>query len=159
MMPRFWILLGGILGGTAVAAGAFGVHAFSPPEKKDIWYLQNMDAEKPALQDAGLWRKQMDLYETAARYHMYNALAMVACGILALVRKSLWAELAGLSFGFGFLLFCLPLYGMFFGGSTMLGAVAPFGGISMMAGWGLISVAAVKGGPQSSVADEEDDDP
>lgn len=57
---RNWLMLGAINGGLAVAAGAFAAHGLKPR----------------------LAPEMLAVFETAARYHMYHALALLAVGLL-----------------------------------------------------------------------------
>ncbi len=61
MNGTFWVRLGAISAFLSVAAGAFGAHG---------------------LKDR-LTPERLAVFETAARYQMYHALAMVAVGLLA----------------------------------------------------------------------------
>jgi uncharacterized membrane protein YgdD (TMEM256/DUF423 family) len=67
MDARTWIIVGSILGGLGVAAGAFGAHG-----------LQGK------LSPAALLT-----YEVAVRYQLFHALALVLVGMLALAHPSL----------------------------------------------------------------------
>jgi len=132
---RFWGGVGGICGGLAVAAGAFGAHG-----------LKN--AVSP---------EALTIFETAARYHMYHALAIVAVALLAYSRPSRAASLAGWCFLIGTALFSGSLYAMALSDMAwrFLGMVTPLGGILLIAGWVLIAVAAKTGssdphGPDAS---------
>ena len=110
---RTFFVVGSVLAGVAVAAGAFGAHG-----------LQGR--VEPQL---------LDVFATAARYQMTHALALlaVAWGV------GRWPH-AGLALG-GWLLvagttiFSGSLYLLVLTGSGWLGAVTPIGGILMISGW------------------------
>ncbi len=118
---RVWLCVGAALGLLAVAAGAAGAHA---------------------LRDA-LDADALRVFETAARFQMYHALALLATGLLAMRRQSRWVVAAGALFALGTLLFSGSLYALALTGAGMLGAVAPVGGVCLMAGWGMLGVAAI----------------
>lgn len=128
-MNRFWGCVGGISGGFAVAAGAFGAHGL-----------------KSAVSPQAL-----AVFETAARYHMYHAVAIIAVFLVACARPSRVAPLAGWCFLLGTILFSGSLYAMALSDMAwrFLGAVTPFGGLFMIAGWILFAVAAT-GAPATS---------
>lgn len=117
---RALVVAGAVLAGLAVALGAFGAHGL--PE--------------------GLPPERVATYETAARYHMYHALALVAAGLLALRRPSPVLRAAAAAFGLGLALFSGSLYLLVLTDTPALGLVAPFGGGALIAGWGLLAWAA-----------------
>lgn len=114
-MDRLWIALAGLFGLLAVAASAASAHAPG-------WGSQPM---RDAIQMLG-----------------WHALALLATGIWAR-RGGLLAHLAGLAFTVGTILFV----GAVFAGSLRglhLGATAPTGGITLMAGWALLTLSALR---------------
>lgn len=131
MNAKTWLILGATLAALAVACGAFGAH-FLPD------YYDLIDA-KPSLRASGLqW------WETAARYQMYQALGMLAAGLLAMRTKSILPHLAGLAMFFGTLIFSGCLDAMALSGILVLGAIVPIGGLLMILGWVLLAVAAAR---------------
>ncbi len=112
-MHRPFLAAGFLLAFLAVAAGAFGAHAL-----RDT-------LEPPAL---ATW-------ETAARYQMYHALALVAVGLAA----ARWPAVAwsgpALLFLIGTLVFSGSLYALALTGIAWLGAITPLGGVGLLAGW------------------------
>jgi uncharacterized membrane protein YgdD (TMEM256/DUF423 family) len=124
-IEQLFIAIAALLGGTAVAAGAFATHAL-----------------KAQLSD-----RLMVIFETGARYQMYHALALV---VVALIRsQGLGAPglltAAGWAFVVGVAVFSGSLYALALTGQTILGAVAPLGGVALMVGWGCVAVAALLG--------------
>ena len=111
-----FLVLGTILAGSGVAAGAFGAHAL-----KEI-----LDA--PMLQ----------VFETATRYLMYHAfgLCIVSWAIDRYPEQRL--QKSGWLFLIGILLFSGSLYGVSLAGIRWLGAVTPVGGLAFIAGWILL---------------------
>jgi uncharacterized membrane protein YgdD (TMEM256/DUF423 family) len=106
-----------VFGGLSVAAGAFGAHALK----------------------AILTPEMLAVFETAARYQMYHALALVAVG-LSLQRADQSAfRRGGLAFLAGIALFSGSLYVLAFTGIRWLGALTPLGGVAFLIGWGLLA--------------------
>lgn len=122
-MSRVFVMLGALSAALAVAAGAFGAHALRT----------RLDA------------RMLEVFETAARYQMYHALALLAVGAVAarlappLALPALWS---GWCFVAGTVLFSGSLYAMAASGVRALGAVTPLGGVCFIAGWLLLAVAA-----------------
>ena len=119
---RIWLAAGALFGLLAVVAGAAGTHA---------------------LRDA-LDADALRVFETAARFQMYHALALLAVGLLAIRRRSLALNVAGALFALGTLLFSGSLYALALSGVGVLGAVAPVGGVCLMAGWAALAIAALR---------------
>ena len=115
MTARILLQLAALLGGFGVAIGAFGAHALHD-----------------ALAKAG----RLDTFETAVRYQFYHALALLAAGVLWAARPELRSlgTTGGLWAG-GVVVFSGSLYALCFTGVTKLGAVAPIGGLLLLAGW------------------------
>lgn len=111
-----WVgAVGALLCGLAVALGAFGAHV---------------------LQDA-LSQQRLGTFDTAARYQFFQGLGLI--GLQAMHgTRSLGAaatrRLGGV-FLAGTLVFCGALYLLVAGAPGFLGAVAPVGGVLMVAGW------------------------
>ena len=82
--------------------------------------------------------------ETASRYQLIHALALVAVGLLATVRPSRAASLAAACFAAGIALFSGSLYALGLGAPRGWGMVAPAGGLSLIAGWLLLCAAALR---------------
>jgi uncharacterized membrane protein YgdD (TMEM256/DUF423 family) len=113
-MNKFFIQSGAILAGLSIALGAFGAHAF-----KTFLAATN----------------RMETFETAARYQMYGALALILTGILMGNFPNKLLRWAGNAFLFGTIIFTGSLYLICVTGVTMWGAVAPIGGAGLMIGW------------------------
>lgn len=125
--PQFWILLAGISGFIGVAAGAFGAHALK----------SRLDAEMLAV------------FETAVRYQMYHTFALLGVAYLAARRASRAVTMAGICFGAGILVFSGSLYILALSGQRIWGAVTPFGGVALLAGWLLVAVQGLYPPPLS----------
>jgi uncharacterized membrane protein YgdD (TMEM256/DUF423 family) len=134
MGPVTWLRIGALLGFLAVGFGAFGAH-----------YLK--DRLKPAVSDStddeAFKLRRLENFETASRYNMVHALAVVAVGLLALAGRSSPAlTVAGWSFVLGIVLFSGSLYAYGLTGLRWLGAITPFGGLALLAGWLALAVGA-----------------
>ena len=113
-----WIVAGALWGLLGVGLGAFGAHGL-----------------KATASEQGLaW------WETAARYQLYHALALVLFGLLQQQRPG--GHAAGWSFLVGSAVFSGTLYAMALGAPRWLGAVTPIGGLGMMLGWLLLALHA-----------------
>jgi uncharacterized membrane protein YgdD (TMEM256/DUF423 family) len=125
MSPGFWIRIGAIWGFLAVAMGAFGAHGL-----------------KARLDGLGTAAN----YQTAAQYHMYHALALVAVGVLGFAgRAGAALSVAGWSFLAGSLIFSGSLYLLSVTGMKWLGRVTPIGGVLLLVGWAALAIAASGG--------------
>ena len=118
-MQRSFFALGALSALLAVAAGAFGAHALSTRLAPD----------------------RLDVFETAARYQMYHALALLAAGWAAGQWPGGASTAAGWLFVAGTFVFCGSLYLLALGGPRWLGAITPLGGLAFMAGWALLALA------------------
>ena len=122
-MERTFALLGAVLGFVAVAAGAFGAHALR----------------------ARLTPGDLEIFETAARYQMYHALALFAAAWAVARWPGGAAQAAGWLFLGGTLVFSGSLYLLVLTGQRWLGAITPIGGLALLAGW-LALAWATRGG-------------
>jgi uncharacterized membrane protein YgdD (TMEM256/DUF423 family) len=128
MKASFWLQAGAVWGFLAVAMGAFGAHGLND-----------------RLTEVG----QTANFHTAAQYHMYCALAIMAVGLLVLSgRSSTSASVAGWSFLLGSLVFSGSLYLLAITGLRWLGAITPIGGVAILAGWVSLALAAGVSSPQ-----------
>ena len=106
-------------GFVAVAAGAFAAHGLS----------------------GALTPHALTIFETAARYQMYHALALGLCAATSreiAIRVPAWAFLAGIA------LFCGSLYGLALTGIGAFGFVTPAGGVAFLIGWAALAWAALR---------------
>lgn len=143
MDARWYAPLGCLAGFLAVALGAFAAHGLPG-------YLGLTDATTP--ERAEQIHKQIDRFETGARYHMYHALALVAVGLTAASRRAqdlggppaqsdLAWHIAGGAFFAGIVIFsgCLYAYGLT--GIGTFGAIVPIGGVAFLVGWAALAYA------------------
>lgn len=108
-------MIGAGLALLAVAAGAFGAHLL-----KDSLSPEHLEA-----------------YQTAVRYQMLHALAL----LIPVVQRSRWASVCMVM---GVLLFSGSLYGLTLLKWSWLGPVTPLGGLLLMLGWGGLMVVMVR---------------
>ena len=95
---------------------------------------------------ATLDTQQLALFETASRYQMYHALALLVVGVMLTnpqFSQSL-LKLAALAFILGIILFSGSLYLLALIGISWFGAITPLGGIAFLSGWSIMMVAALK---------------
>ncbi len=119
-MHRLWLVLGALFGLGAVALSAWAAHA------------------APAR------------LEPRALAALGNGITMQGWHALALIAAALWAErrggalphVAAAGFALGLLLFCGGVYASALGGIS-LGPVAPLGGVTLMAAWGVLAASAL----------------
>jgi uncharacterized membrane protein YgdD (TMEM256/DUF423 family) len=125
---RRFVLIAGVMGFAGVLAGSFGAHGL---------------------------REHLNLglqvtFETAVRYQMYHALALLAAAWLCDRTDRRCARIAGWLFVVGIVLFSGSLYALVIGEMRQpekwkwLGAITPFGGGAFMGGWIGMIIAAVK---------------
>ena len=108
----------------AVAAGAFGAHALREALPAD----------------------RLQVFETAARYQMFHALALLVVGLSTFGAgegAALWAARA---FVIGTIFFSGSLYTLALSGVRAWGAVTPLGGVVWLAGWIILALAASRAG-------------
>lgn len=124
-MVNRWLATGAVLAGLGVAAGAFGTHALSGRLSSDL----------------------LDVFETATRYHLLHAVALLVVGLAAArdAGHRMW-NAAGWLFTAGILVFSGSLYALALTGARWLGAVTPIGGACFLAGWAVVAVAATRSG-------------
>ncbi|MDQ3396830.1 MAG: DUF423 domain-containing protein [Deinococcota bacterium] len=106
---------GAVLGLVAVALGAFGAHL-----------LEGLVAPG-----------RLGTFETAVRYQMYHALALLLLG--ALPPRT---HRAAPFFLYGSIIFSGSLYLLVLTGTGWLGAITPLGGLLQLAGWAVLFFTA-----------------
>lgn len=114
------VALGALAGLTGVAAGAFGSHALArlPPER-------------------------LATFETAVRYQLWHAVAVVAVGFAGPSWETGLRAGAAAFLLAGILLFSGSLYLLAATGVRRWGVVTPVGGLAFLVGWALLLLAAV----------------
>lgn len=103
--------LGALLAFLGVALGAFGAHALGGVLTPD----------------------RLETYQTAVRYQMFHALGLLALGALPVRtwRAAPWLFI-------GSIVFSGSLYALVWSGMSILGAVAPIGGVLQLVGWAIL---------------------
>ncbi len=113
-LQSWMVVAGAILAMLSVMLGAFSAHA-----------LKNI-----------LDEYALSLIDTAARYQMFHALALILCGILSQHLANLkWLKISAISFLIGIAVFSGALYLIAFTGVKAFGMLAPIGGSAMIFGW------------------------
>ncbi|MGI8551301.1 MAG: DUF423 domain-containing protein [Dehalococcoidia bacterium] len=122
-MEQTWFLAAAVLGFLAVGFGAFAAHSLK----------------------ARLSSDDLATFETAARYQMYHALALLGVSYAAYRWGGGLTTAAGWLFVGGVVLFSGSLYVLAISGIKVLGAITPLGGLCFLAGWACLGLAAWKG--------------
>lgn len=121
-MPGKWTAIGAINGLLAVGLGAFAAHGLK----------NHVDPSK------------LLVFETGVRFQMYHAFALMAASWVVAAKPSRSANAAAVFFLLGITLFSGSLYLLTFYSWKWLGPVTPLGGLSLMIGWALLAVAALR---------------
>ncbi|HEY4585237.1 MAG TPA: DUF423 domain-containing protein [Brevundimonas sp.] len=119
---RKLLVFAGLNGAMAVALGAFAAHGAAPTVKT--------------------------LLTTGAQYQMVHAALAVALAVWS--GGGRLARLAGWLASVGGLIFCRALAMIGLLSLPIMGAVAPVGGVMMIAAWCLVIVAALKTAPNNA---------
>ena len=119
-MQRFFFITGSFSAFFAVAMGAFAAHGLK----------------------SKLPQEMSDIFEVAARYQMYHALALLGTAWALTRWPGAAATAAGWLFVAGTVLFSGSLYALVFTGIRSLGAITPLGGVCFLAGWAALGWAA-----------------
>src|SRR5579864_7205803 len=110
-MANTFMLIGSLAGFLGVAAGAFGAHG-----------LRNR-----------LSPEMLAVFETAVRYQMYHALALLlTAAVMGRVGDARLLSIAGWSFIAGVVLFSGSLYALALTRTPGLGAITPIGGLAFL---------------------------
>ncbi len=122
-MSRFFLVAGALVMALGVALGAYSAHA----------------AKAAAHPEAAR------LLQTAVQYQLIHGLGLLFVGVLARAGTSRWLVAAGALILLGVFWFCGSLWWLALT-THSLGPLAPLGGLSMIAGWIALAVAACRGG-------------
>lgn len=117
-------LAAALTGLATVTLGAFGAHAL---------------ADTLNVKQTGWW-------ETATLYALIHSVAALSISLIA-SRKALRA--GGWAFLIGVWVFSGSLYAMALGAPSILGAITPIGGVSLLIGWLCCAWSAAKSGVKS----------
>jgi uncharacterized membrane protein YgdD (TMEM256/DUF423 family) len=116
---KTFLLLGALFAFLGVAFGAFGAHG-----------LRNR-----------LSPEMLVVFETAVRYQMYHALAILLVGLMMGPMGGWAIQTAGWAFVLGIVIFSGSLYLLALTGTTAFGAITPIGGLAFLVGWGCLIIA------------------
>ena len=119
------LAIAALLGASGVVLGAFGAHALR-------------ERLGPAL---------IEVWKTAVFYHLVHAVA--ALGVAAVADRLRWPAVTAALFAAGVALFSGSLYLLAVTGEHRLGAVTPFGGAALIAGWLTMLVGAAAARPRT----------
>jgi len=108
------IRISAAVGFLAVALGAFGAHA--------------LKEHLAALQMTDVWQK-------AVFYHLIHAVVLLLLASRPVVPRLPWRFFLA-----GIILFSGSLYLLAYTGVHWLGAITPFGGLSLLAGWLILAI-------------------
>jgi uncharacterized membrane protein YgdD (TMEM256/DUF423 family) len=117
-----FLVVGPVLCAVAVLGGAFGAHGLR----------SRLDA------------RELELWETAARYLMYGGLGLTLIGVTASQWPRPGFDVAGWLLLIGALIFCDTVGWLALGGPRWLGMITPLGGVLMVAGFGLFAWTALR---------------
>ena len=116
-----WLFVGAVNGFLAVAVGAFAAHG--------------LETRVPP--------RSLEIFQTGAHYHLAHAIALTAVSLMR-GPGAARANLAGWLFTIGIVLFSGSLYFLVLADSTALVLLTPLGGVSFLAGWVMLALAALK---------------
>ncbi|MEI6379717.1 MAG: DUF423 domain-containing protein [Cyanobacteriota bacterium ELA615] len=120
LVEKIFLSLGCILTATSVMGGAFASHA-----------LKSM-----------LTVESFSIWETALRYQMYHAFALILIGLL-LEKPNIPTKgllIAGYIIFVGIILFSGSLYLLSLSQIRLLGIITPLGGLALIVGWLTLTV-------------------
>jgi uncharacterized membrane protein YgdD (TMEM256/DUF423 family) len=130
-MKKNLLLAGTLFALLSVLLGAMGSHALKP-------YLSPEDFVS---------------YDTAVRYQMYHALAILFTALFMSHSNTKYCSIAGMLFAFGIVLFSGSLYFITYFKtqgitiSPFIGMLTPLGGLMLACGWLMLAVSIFKHKP------------
>ena len=113
------LVIGGLLMALGVVLGAVGTHGLR----------------------ARLTPDQLSVFETAVRYHIYNALGLLIIGAVALSANPPQLRWAAGLIVVGIVLFSGALYAASLGAPRFVHVFTPLGGVALIAGWVVFAVS------------------
>jgi uncharacterized membrane protein YgdD (TMEM256/DUF423 family) len=132
-IARRWIAVGALLAAIGVGLGAYGAHGL-----RDTLAHLGYTGEDLA--------RRLSIWETAIRYQMFHAIAIILVGLALGQRDSRIWRFVPWAFLVGILLFSGLLKVLAFAGPqwNWLGAIVPVGGVSMIVGWVAFAICALR---------------
>ena len=120
---RIFIVLGALILFLATVLGAYGTHGIEGVVSAQRW----------------------NAYQVAVDYQFYHGLGVITAAILSdRFPQSQWIRASGWLLLVGIIIFAGSIYATTFGAPDEIGALAPFGGLSMMAGWLSLALGALR---------------
>ena len=119
---KVFIILGAVNAFIAVALGAFGAHG--------------LEGKIPD--------KYLETWNTAVQYQMFHAAGLLIIGLLAGKVSSPLINWSGWLMFIGIIIFSGSLFVLSVTQIKVLGAITPIGGVSFLAAWVLMIIAAYK---------------
>jgi uncharacterized membrane protein YgdD (TMEM256/DUF423 family) len=114
-------MVAGLLGATAVAAGALGAHALA----------------------ATVTSERLAVWETASHYHLIHAVVLVVLALQSEQDDTRW-KWPIIGFTVGVLLFSFSLYALVLTEVTTLAMITPVGGLVLILSWLFLFWRALK---------------
>jgi uncharacterized membrane protein YgdD (TMEM256/DUF423 family) len=121
-MDRFFFAIGALFAFVGVAAGAFGAHGLKSRVTPEM----------------------LAVFEVGVRYQMYHAFALFIVAWACTKWPVTLVNTAGILFIVGTVIFSGSLYILSLSGIKWLGAITPFGGLALLAGWACLFWVAFK---------------
>ena len=118
-VARNILIAGGLFMALGIVFGAVGTHALR----------------------ARLTPDDLGIFETAVRYHIYNALGLLLIGAVAMAASPPLLRWSANFIVAGIVLFSGALYAASLGAPRFIHVLPPFGGLALIAGWILFAVA------------------
>ena len=109
------------LGFLTVAGGAFGAHALK----------EHISPER------------MITFETGTQYAQFHIAVLLVLALMPPQNRAL-LSMARVAFTLGIVVFTGSLWCLAISGITWLGAITPVGGVSLLAGWGMLALVAMR---------------
>lgn len=120
-MDNTFLLIGAVAAFLGVALGAFGAHGLR----------------------GRLSPEMLSVFETAVRYQMYHALALlITAAAVGRIGDARLLVVAGWCFLVGIVLFSGSLYALALTSVSIMGAITPIGGLAFLVGWGCLALFA-----------------
>lgn len=134
-LQRQLVLAAGIAGASGVLIGAFGAHGLD-----SLLESRGYDGE--------LVVKRVDQFNVGVRYHLVHAVALLGLIPVAAIAPRI-TKISALLMIAGVLLFSGSLYLLVLTNTPVLGAITPLGGLSWIAAWIVLALAARSSGNPS----------
>ncbi len=131
-MQKTTLGFGSILALIAVVMGAFASHSLK----------------------GTLTAESLSIWQTAVRYQMYHALALVLVSILMRTETKapkIWLNISSIAFMVGVVLFSGSLYSLTITTRNWLGIITPIGGVVLIIGWICLTIFSLSSTPEEQL--------